>query len=87
MTARARYSRLEPTKLCERIAGIPCIVAVTRFVNVPDSRWEQGYSEVDYTICDKRGYPAPWLERKLTPKERGALEERLVNTLAESYSL
>ena len=28
-----------------------------------------GYSEGEYTILDRRGYPAPWLDRKIKDED------------------
>lgn len=59
-----------------RIAGIPCVIRVDSFFRqAPDyGTWDSdldcsGYIEADYTICDRRGRPAPWLERKRTPDD------------------
>lgn len=59
-----------------RIAGIPCVIRVDSFYRqAPDyGTWDSdldcsGYIEADYTICDRRGRPAPWLERKRTPDD------------------
>lgn len=67
-----------------RIAGIPCTVRVDSYVcRAPDrnswaSDWDyEGYTEMDYTICDQRGRPAPWLERKMTPADTAGLEAEI----------
>lgn len=59
-----------------RIAGIPCVIRVDHFFRqAPDyGTWDSdldcsGYIDADYTICDRRGRPAPWLERKRTPDD------------------
>tara|TARA_R110000868_G_C10712251_1_gene750051 strand:- start:330 stop:596 length:267 start_codon:yes stop_codon:yes gene_type:complete len=59
-----------------RIAGIPCQIGVLNYMYVPPfskdpHRCETpdeyyGYSEVDYTILDRKGRPAAWLQRKIT---------------------
>lgn len=67
------------------IAGIPCVVKVVDFVRVhgsysydaPSDLDYSGYVSMDYEVCDRRGRPAPWLERKLTPKERARIEEEI----------
>lgn len=61
------------------IAGIPCGVVVNHFHTIP--RWRgsiyscpsaedyYGGDEFDYTILDRKGYPAEWLEKKLKPTD------------------
>lgn len=67
-----------------RIAGIPCQVRVDSFfVQRPlgpscDSDLDcYGYTELDYTVCDRRGRAAPWLQRKLTPAATAELEAEI----------
>ena len=74
--------------LSTRIQGIPCQVkAMYIFVQKPlgpncDSDWDcYGYSEVDFEVYDRKGYPADWLQRKMTDKD----EERIVEQLLEEY--
>ena len=64
-----------------RVAGIPCLINPTHvFVQKPmgpsaDSDWDcYGYSEIEFTVCDRRGRPAPWLERKMTDKDKQEIE-------------
>ena len=58
-----------------RLAGIPCQIGVIEFhVTKPwkgsaascpsDADW-YGYTDIDFEVCDRRGRPAPWLEKKL----------------------
>ena len=59
-----------------RIGGIPCLIEVTRYNRVkpwrgsphtcPSSNDYFGYEEVEYNICDRKGYKAEWLEKKVT---------------------
>ncbi len=66
-----------------RVQGIPCVVRVDHFDRVaPNSRADSdmdylGYEELDYTICDRRGRAAPWLERKATAQDH----DRIYNDL------
>jgi hypothetical protein len=56
-----------------RIAGIPCQIGVVNYekhapmsVHKAHSDLEfYGYSEANYVVLDRRGRPAPWLQRKL----------------------
>lgn len=72
------------------VAGIPCTVEVLTYLNVPGSHSYHaasdldyyGYSEVEWTLCDRRGRPAPWLERKLTPAD----EDRILQDIDDHYT-
>ena len=63
------------------VAGIPCIVGVTEYSSVAgdcgaDSDWDyEGYTEFDYTVCDRRGRPAPWLAKKLTSDDEARIQD------------
>ena len=51
-----------------KIAGIPCLIKVESAVVNPGSYSYNavsdydyyGYCEIEYTVCDRKGYPAPW---------------------------
>jgi hypothetical protein len=74
-----------------RIAGIPATVQVDSFTKVkpwrggimscPSDLDYYGYTEMEYTICDRNGRPAPWLERKVTAKDTEAIEEAIINAM------
>jgi hypothetical protein len=74
-----------------RIAGIPALAGITHFVHVPpfsgsshmcDSSDDYyGYTEVEWDVLDRKGRPAPWLEKKLTAKEKFQIETDLIATL------
>ena len=63
------------------VAGIPCRIEVTHYVGPTD--WRQHTfagagpgdcdppqdEEFEYQVLDRKGYPAPWLERKLTHED------------------
>lgn len=63
------------------------MVRVTHFVEVKPWRgpastcpsdWDYyGYTEMDWFVCDRRGRPAPWLERKLTDNDRQRIEDEI----------
>lgn len=58
------------------IAGIPCKVDLYYY-----DEDKQGFFNLDYGICDRRGYRAAWLERKLTPQIRLDIESELKTAL------
>ena len=69
-----------------RISGIPARIGVTSYIpwrparlyGHPDS-WAPAEGEVEFQVCDSRGRPAPWLEKKLTPAERRRIEGELIS--------
>ena len=71
-----------PVKIC----GMPALVRVEHFLDVPGSFSRNaasdmdyhGYVEVEFTICDWRGRPAPWLERKLSKEAYADLESEAI---------
>jgi hypothetical protein len=68
-----------------RVAGIPCIIGVTEYESVKGSYsyhaasdWDyHGYTDCSFEVCDRRGRPAPWLERKLTDKDSSRIESEI----------
>jgi len=71
------------------VAGIPCLVQVRTYIvvppysgspyNCPSDLDYYGYTEFEYRILDRKGYPAPWLENKLTESD----DDRLLNEYEE----
>lgn len=72
-----------------RVAGIPAQVRVDRFLrvkgshsrNAPSDLDFHGYTEVDFTILDRRGRPAPWLEWKMTDAEKDRINNLVVEKM------
>lgn len=66
------------------IAGIPCQIVVTHAHKQPassssrhkvDSDWDYyGYPEFEFEVYDRKGYPAPWLQNKMTPQDEERIE-------------
>ena len=79
------------TQLDIRVAGIPAVADITHFVHVPpfsgsshicDSSDDYyGYTEIEWDLLDRKGYPAKWLKKKLTAKEKFQIESDLIETL------
>lgn len=67
-----------------RIKGIPASVDVhsakySRPDPKADSDWDfYGGWSLDYTICDQRGRPAPWLENKLNYSDLEEIERQII---------
>ena len=83
MQPKAKESEMKNSYIAEiesYVSGIPCIIGVTNYVNVTgDSRADSdmdyyGYTESEYVVCDRRGRPAPWLERKVSDKDTDRIE-------------
>lgn len=76
-----------------RIAGIPCEVRLTYLHTQPAQSWNDasdwdhnGYTDVEFGVFDRKGYPAAWLEAKLADEERRKIEDELVKE-AKEYNL
>jgi hypothetical protein len=72
-----------------RVCGIPAIARVLHYRPYepayrrghPDN-WEPASPpEIDFEILDRRGRPAPWLDRKLNNEARARLERGLIEYL------
>ena len=65
-----------------KIQGIPCTIDVHLATRVNGSHSYSaasdfdfhGYTEFQYTVCDRRGRPAPWLEKKMTKADEERIE-------------
>ena len=67
------------------IQGIPCKVGITYFFeqkpfqgsvyNCPSDMDWYGYQEWEYDVLDSKGYPAPWLERKMDDHDNQRIDE------------
>lgn len=67
------------------IQGIPCRIAIDNcYVQDADPSCTDsdadyyGYSEIDYTVLDRRGRPAPWLAKKATDKDNERIEREIL---------
>lgn len=74
------------------IAGIPCGIKVTHFRAVAGdsstwaSDWDYyGYTELDYIVLDRKGYPAPWLEKKLDKQDQDRIYEECIEACSSRY--
>lgn len=74
-----------------RVAGIPCLIGVTHFdsvrgsynYNAASDMDYYGYTEVEFEVLDRRGRTAPWLERKMTSKERERIEQEVAENMVD----
>lgn len=67
------------------IAGIPCLIEITSFLDVPPnpSCWDSaddyyGYTEIEWEVYDRKGYKAAWLERKLTQEMSAEIDDQAI---------
>lgn len=69
------------------ICGIPCKVQLEHYNPGADMIITgMGFGdceppepeEVEFTVLDRKGYPAAWLENKLTDSDRDRIEEELI---------
>lgn len=76
-------SHLPPSTTFDyHIAGIPCQIQAwvsgkyrpARIDAPAEFCYEAEYPEVDFEVLDRKGYPAPWLERKLDDGIRHDIE-------------
>lgn len=71
----------------DRIAGIPCVIAVTYWepyagprVSGPPERCSPAEGgQGKWEVRDRSGRAAPWLEQKLTPLERERIDRAVFN--------
>ena len=83
---RVRYH----SEIDTRISGIPCGIRVDR-VDGQDgdssndaSDWDHnGYADIEFTVLDSKGYPAPWLQAKLTDEEIADIENEILESRKE----
>jgi hypothetical protein len=68
-----------------RISGIPCLVELTHYARgrsylygPPGDCYDEP-EEIEFKVLDRRGRPAPWLERKMSFKDQGRIEDELLS--------
>jgi len=79
------------TIITTHVQGIPCQARITyysrarpaRIYGPPEDCYEAEDAEVDFTILDRRGRPAAWLERKMTDDDVFRIEGELIEAAEE----
>ena len=74
-----------------RISGIPCLLGVDSYSSVKGSYSYHaandldyhGYVECEFDVLDRKGYPAAWLEVKMTSKDYTMAEKVIAEYLGE----
>jgi hypothetical protein len=64
------------------VSGIPCAVVFERFSTpgnrMAESDWDyEGHDSIEWHLVDRKGYPANWLEKKLTQQEIQEIERQI----------
>lgn len=87
-TRTAAQRRAARTRGClsATISGIPCLIEVDSCTVVKGSfrrdaasDWDYtGYTDIEFTVRDRKGYRAAWLERKLTDADTYAIEQLIL---------
>lgn len=66
-----------------RIQGIPCLIEILSFFKCAPCRWADnpdeyyGYTDVEYTVLDRKGYTADWLARKMSKEDQWKIEAEI----------
>lgn len=72
-----------------RVAGIPCLIGVIDWEayspaytsGPPDRCYESEGGYGSWEVLDRRGRPAPWLERKMTAADERRIEDELFDAM------
>lgn len=66
-----------------KVQGIPCQCEITHYLAAqpaqlfgpPEQCCQAEDGELEFRLLDRKGYPAAWLERKMSPVEVARIEE------------
>ena len=81
-TASPHYEQVTGHIIPYNLKGIPCQIRIDTCAvysgsynpEAPSDLDFYGYSEIEFTILDRKGYPAAWLERKLNEIEEEKIQ-------------
>jgi len=70
-----------------RIQGIPCQIVIDFYertpgsynYNAPSDLDYYGYLDCNFTVLDRKGYPAEWLAKKMTADDISRIEDIAVD--------
>jgi len=51
--------------------------------NAPSDLDYHGYAEIEFTVCDRNGRPAPWLAAKMTAEDKSDIEDLILEQTNE----
>lgn len=85
MTGGSPALRFKVAGISTRVAGIPCFIEVLSWEPyLPATKREpEGGGTGEWRVLDRRGRPAPWLQRKITPAERDRIEQMVFDKMEE----
>lgn len=69
------------------VAGIPCIIAITGYYRGSPAVYSgpmagpEESPEAEWRVLDRRGYLAPWLEKKLSSSDEERINEEAVEIM------
>lgn len=77
MNITARYHPPgKPTRMGHIVGASPAGLG-----RMADSDWDcNGYDEIEFEVLDRRGYPAPWLAKKLSPEAVARIEGEILES-------
>ena len=81
------------TEFESRVCGIPCIIRVKYWeVYIPAQRsgppercYPEEGGEGEWEILDRKGRPAPWLERKMTENDHDRMNREIFNHMEKQH--
>jgi len=62
-----------------QIAGIPCIAAVLDYDMGDDDDAGTFCGRMNWVICDRKGYKADWLEKKMSKKDEARISNQVID--------
>lgn len=88
---KVRASTRESGDFDSHVQGIPCQVVIdsctvvkgSHSYNAPSDLDYHGYTEIEFHLLDRKGYAAPWLEKKLSEQDRIRIEEEVLSHNSE----
>jgi hypothetical protein len=91
LSPKARFARRVAGMLESYVAGIPCLIEVDT-CNVVKGSFDRGcdsdmdyygYSEIEFSVYDRKGYAAKWLEKKMTDADKNRIENEIIESNQE----
>lgn len=91
-TPSSNYAKVNGHIIPYSLKGIPCQIQIDECTvysgsyhpEAPSDLDYYGYSEIEFTLLDRKGYPAAWLERKLNELEEEKIQLEILR-YAEAY--
>jgi len=75
-----------------RARGIPCLALITHYHYEPPGRHAPhlcnstddfyGFTEIEFTLLDRNGREAPWIDAKMSGTDYEYVEEQIIDQMA-----